>query len=150
MTDCLRVNGPQVIHESIDGEVIVINLGTGSYYSLKGSGAEVWDVLDRAGVATEEILVNALAARFDCSRPEIAAGVGSLLNELRGEGLIVEAETTAAPVSLVEEAVGTKAAFEPPRLEKFTDMQDLVLLDPVHEVDATGWPQRRPDDAAIA
>lgn len=149
MADSFRVNGPQVIHESIDGEVIVIDLGTGSYYSLKGSGAEVWDVLDRHGVATEDHLVNALATRFDCSRQELATGVGSLLKELRDEGLVVEAEAANASVSPVQAASGSKAPFEPPRLEKFTDMQDLVLLDPVHEVDATGWPQRRPDDAAI-
>ena len=33
----LGVSSPQVIHETIDGEVIVINLGTGSYYSLRDS-----------------------------------------------------------------------------------------------------------------
>ncbi len=27
-----------------------------------------------------------------------------------------------------------------PVLESFTDMQDLILLDPIHEVDAAGWP----------
>ena len=38
--------------------------------------------------------------------------------------------------------------FEAPSLEKYTDMQDLVLLDPVHEVDQTGWPRQQPDDEA--
>jgi hypothetical protein len=27
-----------------------------------------------------------------------------------------------------------------PPISKFTDMQDIILLDPVHEVDARGWP----------
>ena len=40
--------------------------------------------------------------------------------------------------------------FEAPRLEKYTDMQDLVLLDPVHEVDEQGWPQQRPEAGANA
>ena len=26
--------------------------------------------------------------------------------------------------------------------ERFTDMQDLLLLDPIHDVDETGWPVR--------
>jgi hypothetical protein len=26
-------------------------------------------------------------------------------------------------------------------LQKFTDMQDLLLLDPIHEVDESGWPR---------
>jgi hypothetical protein len=147
----LRVNTPQVIHESIDGEVIVIDLGTGNYYSLKGSGAEIWDALHRAGVATEDELVAVLDDRFETAREELAAGVASLAAELRAESLIVEADASAkADASRPDVSGSAKGPFETPRLEKFTDMQDLVLLDPVHEVDATGWPQRRPDDAAVA
>jgi hypothetical protein len=28
-------------------------------------------------------------------------------------------------------------------LQKFTDMQELLLLDPIHEVDERGWPHRK-------
>jgi hypothetical protein len=27
-------------------------------------------------------------------------------------------------------------------LEKFTDMHDLLLMDPIHEVSDAGWPHR--------
>ena len=33
-----------------------------------------------------------------------------------------------------------RVPYVPPVLEKFTDMQDLILLDPVHEVSERGWP----------
>ena len=36
-----RVNAPDVIHDIIDGEVIVANLTNGFYYSLQGSGAAI-------------------------------------------------------------------------------------------------------------
>ena len=151
MDACMRVNAPHVIHESIDGEVIVIDLGTGNYYSLKGSGAEVWDLLVRTGSATQTALVDALAVRFDAAREDLDAGVGALLAELRHESLIVEdATNSAASAPVVPDAGVAKIAFTAPRLEKFTDMQDLVLLDPVHEVDASGWPERRTDDVAAA
>jgi hypothetical protein len=29
-------------------------------------------------------------------------------------------------------------------LHKFTDMQDLLLVDPVHDVGDAGWPHRPP------
>ena len=32
-------------------------------------------------------------------------------------------------------------------LEKYTDMKDLVLIDPVHQVDSAGWPERQPGAA---
>jgi hypothetical protein len=28
-----------------------------------------------------------------------------------------------------------------PKLEKYTDMEDLLLLDPIHDVQEVGWPQ---------
>ena len=37
-----------------------------------------------------------------------------------------------------------KPSFEAPILHKYTDMQDLLLLDPIHEVDEAGWPVARP------
>ncbi len=34
-------------------------------------------------------------------------------------------------------------------MNKYTDMQDLLLLDPIHEVDETkGWPTRDPKSQA--
>jgi hypothetical protein len=32
------------------------------------------------------------------------------------------------------------APFQPPLFEKFTDMEAMLLLDPVHDVDDEGWP----------
>jgi hypothetical protein len=39
---------------------------------------------------------------------------------------------------------GDRPVFGQPVLEKFTDMADLLLLDPIHEVGEAGWPQRAP------
>ena len=50
----LRVNSPHVIHETIDGEVIVINLASGNYYSVKGAGADVWDVIESVARCRQE------------------------------------------------------------------------------------------------
>ena len=38
-----------------------------------------------------------------------------------------------------------RLSFEAPILHKYTDMQDLLLLDPIHEVDEAGWPSVKPD-----
>lgn len=144
----LRVNTPQVIHESIDGEVIIIDLGTGTYYSLKGSGADVWELIHgQPGVDSSE-LVDLLAPGYTASRDEIVAAIASFLADLRSEGLVIEATAGTQVASTTTSRNGLpKAAFEAPTLEKYTDMQDLVLIDPVHQVDETGWPQVRPEAA---
>jgi Coenzyme PQQ synthesis protein D (PqqD) len=146
----VSVNAPHVIHETIDGEVIVINLATGSYYSLKGSAAAAWGLIEGpAGVQAEELL-EALAARFDAPVAEVEHAFEPFLAELRAEGLVSSTGTDESAVEVAERSrsngnTGVELAFEPPLLEKFTDMQDLVLLDPVHEVDETGWPRQRTD-----
>jgi Coenzyme PQQ synthesis protein D (PqqD) len=144
----LRVNAPEVIHETIDGEVIIINLASGNYYSVKGCGADMWDVI-RQSNATPPQIVAAVAARFGNLAPEIETPVLRFLDELRNEGLIVDDEASGESSPAVSFAApngpASSRGFEPPVLEKYTDMQDLVLLDPVHEVGATGWPQPRPD-----
>lgn len=136
---------PQVLHETIDGEVIVIDLTTGTYFSLRDSAAHVWDVVHRSpGVASQDV-ASALAAYYDESATAIASAVGSFLDQLETEGLVRAVDGAAEQPSLgIAASNGSPPApFSAPRLEKYTDMQDLVLLDPVHEVDATGWPHTR-------
>ena len=43
-----------------------------------------------------------------------------------------------------------KSAWQAPLLQKFTDMQALLLLDPIHEVDSAGWPQPKPEEQELA
>ncbi len=134
-----RVNNPQVIHEMIDGEAIMINLATGSYYSLDPVAAEVWTFVE----ASQPIdrIVAELDRRYDADPGAIRRGVDDLIERLSSEGLVVPCsdEEAAHPV-VSEPAPATREPFRAPQLEKFTDMQDLILLDPVHEVDSRGWP----------
>jgi len=42
-----RVNSPTVVSETVDGEVIMIHLDTGNYYSLRSTGSLIWDAIER-------------------------------------------------------------------------------------------------------
>lgn len=130
--------GPEIVHETVDGEVIAIDLANGSYYSLAGSGPVVWEML--GGGASEAEIVIALAGRFEAEEAEISAAVSVLLGQLRENGLIVSEAGTAAAAPAAPNPDG-KAPFEAPRLERYNDMKDYFLLDPIHEVDTAGWPR---------
>lgn len=134
-----RINAPHVIAETMAGEATIVQLTTGCYFSLAGTGAEIWDGLV-AGDTLEEV-VERLAAEYDAPREEIAAAAGRLLGELTAEELLVAGENGSGSARPVQQpTAGERRPFVEPSLEKFTDMQDIVLLDPVHEVDARGWP----------
>jgi hypothetical protein len=134
-----RIDAENVVHETVDGEVIAIDLGNGSYYSLAGSAPAIWDLLAQG--ATEVEICDALAARFDAGEETIRGEVAALLGKLVESGLAVSSEAATAGPAAGSNGEGPKAPFEPPRLERYTDMKDYFLLDPIHEVDSAGWPR---------
>lgn len=133
---CYTTN-PNVIHETIQGETIIIDLATGTYYSLLGSGPAIWEELT-AGVTAAGIVERAVD-RFEGDPAEIGRAVEGFIRELEEQQLI--ATTEAGSLN----GAGAVPAAEPipfvaPKLETYTDMQDIILLDPVHKVDGRGWP----------
>ncbi len=156
----LRINAPHVVHETIDGETILIHLGTGAYYSLEGVGAHVWG-LAAAGCEESEVLAD-IQARYDADPQMVVEAVGALLRRLLEEELLAQAEMITsddgaggAPmggqphetVSAGEtrqpagSAALLPAEFVAPVLNKYTDMQEFMLIDPIHDVEEeAGWP----------
>jgi hypothetical protein len=139
-----RVNAPTVAAETVNGEVLMIHLESGNYYSLRATGAAIWEAIE-LGVPAPMIAA-AFRDRYGIADADVV--VDAFLAELIGEDLLTSSpeastdgpsETEWAPPTLPDD-------FVAPRLEKFTDMQHLILLDPVHEVDeGQGWPIPRSD-----
>lgn len=139
-----RMNSPTVMSETIDGEVIAINLDSGCYHSLRGGAARVWEDL-AAGHSVQDILRHADGPQ-DAARQALTGFVSELC------GLELLLPTTQAQAA-EDRAAGDQAAgaaqaggWKPDelRVESFRDMQDLLLLDPVHDVSVeAGWPVRK-------
>ena len=108
----LAPNRPDVLDEVFDGEAVLVNLRTGRYYSLDARATDVW----RAIVAGDPL----------------PAGSAGFVRQLVTEQLAV---TDGALPDAPGESGG-------PVMEVFTDMEDILLLDPIHDVDydAAGWP----------
>lgn len=124
---------PQVVHETLDGETVIINLESGTYYSLEGVGADLWSRLVAGETAT--LSAAALAESYDADADALLSQVVAFHRALFDEGLLSDAP---APVPTAAGSVGT---FESPQLQTYTDLREHLLLDPVHDVErATGWP----------
>lgn len=135
--DTYVVKKGTVESDVIDDEGVVINLESGKYYCLNATATEAWQLLAE-GASAASITAN-LESRYEASDNRIAESVESFVSELSAEGLIEP--TDATPVGFKTARVdGTKAAFAPPNLEIFSDMQEFLLVDPVHEIDETGLP----------
>ena len=142
---CYRVNKPRVVHEIIDNEVVIIDFETGSYYSLNGAGADIWALLEHGALPAE--IVDNILLRYESPRPGAEQAVNQLLKELQKQSLITSTPggTSSGPKPAPESRPAKeKTALQIPTLNKYTDMQNLLLLDPIHDTDSMGWPNLTP------
>jgi len=142
----LRINNPHVVSETMDGESVLINLKTGYYYSLNGIGSDIWQALERQ-VPTSK-LIESFLKHFSDQKKEVREGLDELFENLLKEELVISGReesqndhsgSTDSDIT----ASFSNSSFSKPVLQKFGDMKDMLLLDPIHEVDEEGWPNTK-------
>jgi hypothetical protein len=129
-----EICAPSVVGEVIDGEAIVMDLRSGAYYSTDGLGGAIWQAID-AGATRQQILGWAGAVLGD------QAPVAAFLDDLLARDL-VRVTTGNGSLATLPVLAGPYAS---PVLSVHEDMQDLIQLDPIHDVDEMGWPKRKVD-----
>jgi hypothetical protein len=118
----------QISHNRFGDEVIVVNLSTGSYFSLHGCAAEIWGLLQDGPASAQS-----LTAAFRTDDARTVLEIGTFLEQLASEDLIVPCEAPARFAS-------TAAIYSAPVLEAFNELRELLLADIVHDTDDAGWP----------
>ena len=71
---------------AIDGEVVVMDLARGDFFSLTGTAAAAWHRID--GTRSRAALIADLAADYDKAPDEVAVDVDAFLGQLGAAGLI--------------------------------------------------------------
>lgn len=127
---------PNISARSFGDEIVAANFVSGIYYSMLGSAAQIWEGLI-AGAPRDHV-VSEVAALSDCDPAEFASAGAEFIDALLAEQLIVPAEGLK-PVDW-KPAATVEAAYGPPMLQRFDDMADLLVIDPVHDVEDMGWP----------
>lgn len=131
------INARSVAAEQFGDELVVIQFDTGKYYSLGGLAVQVWELL-RAPVAITSI-VGAVAEAAGATSPgddALTREVQDLATQFATDGLITQAEAPAVTAKL------DAFHYAPAKVETYSDLADLVSIDPVHDVDAMiGWPR---------
>lgn len=114
---------------------MILDVSCGRYYSLGGRGAGVWSALTQgyspAAVAT---------ALTEPGWPDALSGFIDRLVQLellRDSG---QAGTDALPGADAEALARHEGA---PQIDMFDDLADLIVADPIHDVEPqAGWPHR--------
>lgn len=139
-----QVNNDHVAYEFIENEVVIIHLDNGNYFNLEGVGADIWNGIV-ANMSKRDI-VSFLINSYEGEEQLITESVNNIINQLESEELIISSDEIEKINHVTREYNETnqKSIFTLPVLQKYEDMQDLLLLDPLHDVNETiGWPMRK-------
>ena len=133
-TRVYELNAPDVVSETFEDQAVILNLATGHYYSLGGIAGGLWNLV------ISQHSTDAILASVAAQQPHLVKPASDFVAELLSFGLIKESQVPSS-----EGAIDVTWANEPPKLDAFEDLAELIAADPVHDVDVeAGWPVLRP------
>jgi hypothetical protein len=130
-------NAADFAFETFTNEVVVLNVVEGTYFAFGGSAIDVWNALANRQPVTA--IVDATAVRHGVAASFVEQELSSFIEKLTAEKILLDAPAADEPISL--DGPAQVREFQPFSFEKHIDMQDLLTLDPIHDVDPQrGWP----------
>jgi hypothetical protein len=116
------VPAERVAARTLDGEAVVINLDSGTYFGLNQPGTSLWHLLE-AGPRSAEALALALADAHGVDVEEVSVDVRHFLSALEREGLLMASDAD----ELAVDALSGGAAYVAPVAERYDTLDDLML-----------------------
>lgn len=137
----LSIDRARIQFERFEDETVIINVETGFYYSLSQSGSEVLQLIESGCPAG--MLATALFGHSE-EATRYSLDISRFVEDLIREGIVIESDphdATARPIDVRSPVYSSAGTFQPPLIEKYDEVRDLLLIDPIHMVDqAKGWP----------
>lgn len=125
--------------DHFEDETVAVNLPRGNYYSLRFTADFIFRQLVFGSNA--EKIAGALTQLYDVEYEDALKAATQFIDQLLVEELLKETEAEGK-IDIIQS--NEKKQFTFPVLEIFDDMQEMLVLDPVHDVDSTqGWPLKK-------
>ena len=86
MTQPLTKDPSAFAETRIDDEIVVMSLSSGDFFSLQGSAAAIWELID--GSRDRAAVLATLVRDYDAPEAVLAAEFDAFLAELRGNSLL--------------------------------------------------------------
>ena len=128
LDDRLRRNEDEIAAKVMDGEAIIINLVSGVYYRMDEVGGAIWAMIEDGRSLGE--MVTTLTEQYEVSRDQAQTDVERLATELLREKLVSASDDTPQAEQRQVAKPQRRLSYEPPVLNVYRDMGDLLALDP--------------------
>lgn len=134
------VDRQSVMSEVLDGEAVIVDFTTGRYHAAAGVAATVWEGVV-GGRSLDEIMDD-VRTSYTNVPDDAEVAVTAFIDTVVEAALATP--TDGAPTTPVDHpspmAPVAPVPWSVPVLESHDDLADLMLIDPVHDVTARGWP----------
>jgi hypothetical protein len=133
-----------VASEIIEGEAIIVDVLSGTYYSANPSASLVWGALLAAPQSADALQALLMQNYPAVPAERLANDLSDFIASLQAHDLLAaDATESAAGSQPTAVTAATPHPYAPPLLEVHSDMRDFLLVDPIHEVSDAGFPEPR-------
>lgn len=110
----------------VDGEAVIVHADTSAYYGLNKTGSFIWESILQEGLPSR-VIGERLGTRFGVDSGAIQGEVDAFLASLAAEGLVRDGKASPLAQRANGESAGAGDTYEPPRIERFGELEQLVL-----------------------
>jgi Coenzyme PQQ synthesis protein D (PqqD) len=86
---------PDVVFRDLDGEAVILDLESGTYFGLNQVGTRIWQLIGEGH--DQPRIVEIISAEYEADRTTIAQDVSRLLAELQNRRLILADASDSRP-----------------------------------------------------
>jgi hypothetical protein len=138
-----KVRNADIVSEIIDGEAIIMDLKSGIYFSAQDVGALIWDGIMHG--FDKYRISHRICQAYLVEPGDLAPGLNDFIAAAVANNLVEDVSGAAlAPEEWSIPLPAARLGYVLPVLQSYGDIQDLALLDPIHDVlEEEGWPSRK-------
>jgi len=122
------IDEKKIASKMIEGEVVMIDLSNGMYYSLNNIGGFFW--LSSLNHHSIQSILEKIIEVFNVPRDKVEKDLSNFVNQLIDRNLIALSDENKIENSPDFKITAEKNTYEKPVLNHFEDMKDLLALDP--------------------
>ena len=131
------VCNPLIVFEEFDNEIILIDIEKGFYFTIGGLGVDLWKLFS-SPYSPNHVFMLLTNANVAIDQETFF----SFIDQLEENNLLIASCEESNLSSNIKPYLFSSVI--PPTLSMYSDLAELIAIDPVHEVDKSlGWPVRQ-------
>jgi len=134
----LTIKHQEVVLERLGNEIVIISFDSGRYYSAKGLATDILLLIEnKVPAAKWEMKLNNYYSSEVLDKKKIRKFLETLIENnlcIRIEEL--KESNYELPIDLQREQ------FDEPIIKIYDDLQDIIMVDPIHDTSLEGWPEK--------